>query len=277
MSEIHKIRQGSILPSFSGIIYQICQEEGIKMQLLCNNWIKRLEKNHTVKYITGHKFGLNSQSAGLIADDKYSTYSTLEYAGIPAVEHVIMYDFANSQSYAKGRNSLVYVKDYFENHSKHIVIKPACGSGGQQVYQVTDEQKLLPTLIDIFSNHPTACLSPFYEIRKEYRVILLDQEARLAYQKSLPNQKNWKFNLQQGAQATAIPKEKLNSILPIARLAAEKLDLRFCSVDIIETAETEYLVLEVNSGVMIDNYLQQHPDQLDLVKAIYRDAVRKMF
>ncbi len=267
------------LPSYNSTLYNICQEENIQLQLLSNNWVKRLEKGKQVHYILGYKFDLNSYSAGAIADDKYATYSVLQYKQLPAVPHHILYDFTNTAAYTRGRNSYEFAEDFFQEHGQHIVIKPTAGTGGRQVHQVTAKEEILPVLIKLFSKHPSVCLCPYYHIAHEYRMVLLDNEVRLAYMKTLPaHQPNsWKFNLQQGATAEPISSTKYTEIAILAKRAAHAIGMRFGSVDIIETFDGELLILEINSGVMTTKYLQQHPEEYPRIYQLYHDAIRKMF
>ena len=51
--------------------------------------------------------------------------------------------------------------------------------------------------------------------------------------------------------------------------------MRFASVDVVETAEG-LKVLEINSGVMMENFAGQDEESRSIAKEIYRDAVRKM-
>lgn len=265
------------LLSYFSTLYDICQEENITLELLSNNWVVRLEKNGQVHYIVGYKFDLNPYAAGKIADDKVATYAVLSQANIPVVEHTIIYEFHNQEAYAIGHNSLGYAKHYLDSHNSHIVVKPTYGTGGAKNYQVKNPRQLVTALSEIFYSHPTACLSPFYKILHEYRVILLDGAERLSYMKTLPDQRAWKFNLQQGAIAEPIPAHLRESIVALAKRAVREIGLRFCSIDIIETANHELLVLEINSGVMTNTYIQQYPEEYDKVKNIYRDAVKLMF
>ena len=203
--------------------------------------------------------------------------SVLSQANIPVVEHTIIYEFHNQEAYAIGHNSLGYAKHYLDSHNSHIVVKPTYGTGGAKNYQVKNPRQLVTALSEIFYSHPTACLSPFYKILHEYRVILLDGAERLSYMKTLPDQLAWKFNLQQGAIAEPIPAHLRKSIIELAKRAVREMRLRFCSIDVIETTDHELLVLEINSGVMTNTYIQQHPEEYDKVKNIYRDAVKLMF
>ena len=263
------------LPNYDAMLYKICQDEGIELKFLCTNWLKQLEKGNKVSYIHGWKFDINSYAAGLVADDKSATYEVLESAKIPAVEHVILYDFTNRAEYTLGRNSLPYVEKYLERH-KNIVIKPNCGTGGTGVYKISDKNQLKPILIELFHGNPTLCMCPYHKVQREYRTIWLDGELKLAYMKTaMPGE--WKFNLSHGAKAEEIPSDKYGKIVELAQRTTKVMGLRFCSIDIVETEANEMLVLEVNSGVMVRRFLSQHPERYKDVEEMYREAVRKMF
>ena len=79
---------------------------------------------------------------------------------------------------------------------------------------------------------------------------------------------NWKFNLALGSISTKIDDSELyNKLESIALDVSNKIGLRFGSVDIIETEDSEYLIIEMNSGVMI--YEKSIP--------IYKEVLLKMF
>ena len=89
---------------------------------------------------------------------------------------------------------------------------------------------------------------------------------------------NWKFNLSQGAVASKIDDTDLyNKLKSIALNSAETVGLRFGSVDIIVTEEGNALILEMNSGVMLENYIEQFSDGYENAKALYKDVIREMF
>lgn len=269
-------RENSI-PSHENMLYQICHDEGIKLEFLCTNWTRRLTKGDKVRYINGHKFDINAYAAGEIANDKCATYEVLNACEIPAVGHRLIYEFANRAPYVLGRNSLEYVVSFFDKNNQHIVIKPNCGMCGVGVNQITEERQILPILTKLFYGSPTLAMCPFYEASHEHRVILLDNEVRLTYMKTIEKASEWRFNLTCGARASAVPEGKVGRIVELARRAAKALGLRFCSVDIIESRNGEMRVLEVNCGVMTSHYLAQYPEDYSRVYNMYRDAIRKMF
>ena len=78
------------------------------------------------------------------------------------------------------------------------------------------------------------------------------------YDEVLPKNKtfeyNWKFNLSQGSIAKKVNDKILQDrLIKIAKQVCNEINLKFGSVDIIETTDNELLVLEVNSGVMLEN------------------------
>lgn len=275
MQKSKNISKELLVPSFERMLYQICEENGISLQFLSQNWIKRLEKSGKVRYVAGYKFDLNSQGTSILADDKFATYEILNFAKVPVIQHALLYEITNHLEHAAGRNSLEYIAEYFYKWGKQMVIKANSGTCGDQVFKITNLDQLVTVLPKVFKQSASASMCPFYEIEKEYRIVLLDGEEKLSYTKI--RTASTKFNLAQGAQSEAIPEDKHMRILELAQRAAKVINLRFGSVDIIETTDGEFLILEVNSGVMARHFLEQHPERVDQVKRMYAEAVRKMF
>lgn len=267
---------GNGLPSYTSILGDICQEEKIKVTSLSNGWVTLLEKNGKNRLIVGYKFGLNSASSSMVADDKYATFDVLRNANIPVIEHALLYEENRTEGFTENYRSREYIKNYLVQHQNHIVVKPNDGHCGVNVYQVRSMEQIDEILPKIFHQCASASMCPFYEIEHEYRLIVLDNEVRLVFQKT--RGEDWRFNLHNGAKAEKVQDEALADKLSVlASRAVRALNLRFCSVDLIKTTDGELLVMEVNSGVMTSGYIAQHPEDAQLVKNIYRDALRKMF
>ena len=99
------------------------------------------------------------------------------------------------------------------------------------------------------------------------------------YDKVLPKNKtfeyNWKFNLSQGSIAKKLNDKLLQDrLIKIAKQVCKEINLKFGSIDIIETTNNELLVLEVNSGVMLENYIRLNPNEYIYAKDIYRNAIK---
>ena len=259
------------------IIREICQEDGIDLTWLSSHWLAVMRYDGKVRHILGYKFDLNPAGSCLAADDKYATFEVLRQAGLPIIKHTILYPRSLTEVYVKERNTPQYIADFFAQYNQHIVIKANSGSCGTAVYQVTSLDQVPQILERVFHQSFSASLCPFYDIQHEYRVTILDGEVRLAYQKDRQG-KNWKFNLSQGAIASQIKdKTLLQKLTVLAQKSAQAIGLRFCNVDIIETAKNELLIIEINSGVVIEHYLEQFPQDYEKAKTIYRDAIQKMF
>lgn len=252
---------------FNQIISEICQEEGIVHQILSRGWIQKLQKADQTRYIVGHKFGLNPQSSSLIADDKYATFAALQSAGLPIIEHALLYDFSNQATYAEGCNSLKYVEDYLIKHNSHIVVKPNNGTLGRDVCYIQSTHEILPAMKQVFRHAESASLCPFYQIKVKYRFVVLDQEVRLA------------FSRQDGCpkRHTLTSGQVFQDLSKIALATAQSLNLRFCSVDFIQVSGGEIKIIEVNSGVMLRHYVEHDAVNYQPVKDLYRDAVLRMF
>lgn len=304
--------------NFKKIIKEICFENNIKYKFLSKDWVIMLEKDGKTRFISGHKFDLNSHGIGLIADDKYALYEVLKSKNIPVIEHKIVYNKMNNLDYSSGCNTYEYVKEYFQKNNNNIVIKPNDGTCGKDVFKVTDVNEINKVLDKIFLKNYSISMCPFYKIKHEYRAVMLEGENKLLYAKYLPIvtgdgnktirqllmefnhdyfvdkledhkydkvlsknktfEYNWKFNLSQGSIAKKLNDKLLEErLIKIAKQVCEEINLKFGSIDIIETTNNELLVLEVNSGVMLENYIRINPNEYVCAKNIYRNAIENLF
>lgn len=174
------------MDSFQRIIKDISDELGINMSIVSKGWIVLLEKDNNIKFIVGQKFDLNNHGIGLIMDDKYALFEVLSGKGIPTIQHQILYRPTVQNDYAKNCNHYEIAEKYFEEHNNDIVIKPNCGLSGHDVYHVTEKDKLKLYLDKVFQNNEALSLCPFYDIKTEYRLIVLENECLLLFGKRKP-------------------------------------------------------------------------------------------
>jgi len=87
----------------------------------------------------------------------------------------------------------------------------------------------------------------------------------------------WKHNLGQGATASFDVRPELREqLMALAPRAASAIGMRFCSVDVVEVEQEGLLVMEVNSGVMMDSLIAQLGDEgAALATRLYGAAVLK--
>ena len=297
---------------FKEIIKEICKEEGIKIEIMSNDYLIKLTKNNVTKFIWGCKFPLNNHSIGSIIDDKYALYEICKNNNIPIIEHQIVWNPNNKL----GKNTSEVLKEYFNKYNRDVVLKPNNGSKGIDVYHLTNLDDLINVSNNLFSKYFSLSICPYYDIKNEYRVVILDNEVKLVYEKDklvvkgndkdrvkdLLNKSNpiyfqnmdlakydyvlsdgeileydWRFNLSRGATAKLINDKNLeNKIASLALDVTKILGACFVSVDIINS-NGNLLVMEVNSGVCIDKVCNFIDRDFKIVKEIYRSAIKKMF
>ena len=87
---------------------------------------------------------------------------------------------------------------------------------------------------------------------------------------------NWKHNLGLGAHADLLSDGPVRKELSdIVSRVYKEIGVRFASIDIVGTNEG-FKVLEINSGVMMENFAGQSSQNYLTAKKIYRDAILKM-
>ena len=303
------------------IIKQIALENDLSYEVLSCDLIIKLTKGNKIRYINGYKFGLNSHSLGLILDDKYATYELLNSLGISVCKHHILFRPNNHNSYAKNYNSFKYCYDLFLKYNKNVILKVNNGTCGDGVYHVTTKNKLKKIYNYLLKYNFSISLCPYYNVKNEYRVILLNNEIKIIYEKINPvvigngkdklidllkefninyfsnknnlkkkinynkilknNEKfiyDFKFNLSKGSIINEdILKETKTIVSKMAKDVSKKINLGFGSIDIIKTIDDKYFVLEINSGVMIENYIKLTTDGVKKAKKVYEEAVLEMF
>ena len=303
------------------IIKQIALENNLSYEVLSCDLVIKLTKDNKIRYINGYKFGLNSHSLGLILDDKYATYELLNSLGISVCKHHILFRPTNHNSYAKNYNSFDYCYDLFLKYNKNVILKVNNGTCGDGVYHITTKKELKKIYNHLLKYNFSISLCPYYDIKNEYRVILLNNEIKIMYGKINPvvigNGKDklidllrdfninyfgyktnlkkninynkvlkkdekfiydFKYNLSKGSIITEdIDKETKSIISKMAKDVSKKINLGFGSIDIIKTNDDKYYVLEINSGVMIENYIKLTSDGFKKAKKVYEEAVLEMF
>lgn len=87
---------------------------------------------------------------------------------------------------------------------------------------------------------------------------------------------NWQHNLGKGAQPKIIDKGNIyTEIVSLAIRAAKVIGIRFAAVDVVQTKKG-LLIMEINSGIMTENFARQGDKEYQIAKDIYRKALLKM-
>lgn len=168
------------------IIEEICNEEKIDFKFYSFGYIVKLEKDNKHRYIIGNKFDINMQASGTIMSDKAATYTVLNGHSIPAVEHKIIFNPITREHYVGDDGVYSEVFNYFNEHDRRIVVKSKDGYGGKSVFLCDDIKRLERKVFEILEMKNDLCLSPFYDVKNEYRTFCLGRECLLTYSKNKP-------------------------------------------------------------------------------------------
>ena len=161
---------------FKAIIKKIGEELGIKVTFLSDGWTIVLEKNEEIHYITGYQFDLNNHGIGNIMDDKGLFWDLLNYKHIPVIEQYVIFHNYNQSD----------VLNYFNSHNKKIVVKGNIGNAGKEVFLVANENLLFSIIDKLLLKEYSISLCPYYHIKNEYRIIILNGEVRTIFGKIKP-------------------------------------------------------------------------------------------
>lgn len=288
------------------IIKEIAEENNIEVKTFSDDWIAVLSRNGNRAYIYGHTFECNSSATDKILKDKSATYDILNTNNIPAVEH--WYPLANYK--AEYKASIVDEAKKLLDKYGSIVVKDNQGTCGVSVYKVISHVDLENCLRQLNDDHKKFALSPYYPIDHEYRVVMVYNEPRIIYDKirptvigdgTTPIRKlaegykhiddnidldyipktgeevllSWRHNLSNGATPKIVTDTALyNKLSTLAIQVCQALKINIASVDIIES-HGEYKILEINGGLMMENFAQQSEQNYKIVKDIYYDCIRR--
>ena len=164
------------MQTFNEIIKKIGEELDIKVTLLSDNWLTILEKDNEIHYITGYKFDLNNHGIGNVMDDKSLFYDVMMKFNLPMVEQMCFYKKYDEEK----------VLDYFHRNNNTLIVKGSLGTCGKNVFLVKKEKDLFERIDFLYQTQDVVIISPFYDIKNEYRVIVLNNEIKLIYGKERP-------------------------------------------------------------------------------------------
>jgi len=249
--------------NFYKIIKDICVEKEIKVEVLSFGWILKLSKGTKTTYITDNFWDINTEASSYIAGDKYATYEVLKSAKIPVIEHKMV---------IREKVDKNDIKKYFAMHENKLVVKSNQGFEGKQVYLCETWEEVEKRINELLVEHRTISICPYYNIKTEYRTIYIDGECAITYAK-IKSANSWKHNLSDGATAKIVEDEiLLEKLHKMVRQIAQVINLKFCSIDIIQANTDKFYVIEVNSGVCMKNFMKKEVG-MSIAKKIYQKAI----
>ena len=165
-------------------LISFARENGLQLEDFCHNWTHKLTNPTTGKssFIFGYDLGLNPSSVAQICRDKVATSEILEVAGVPVVPHRLIIQ-PHLISYAPKAVASEILPRVFDESDGQIVVKPNEGTGGRDVFRVQSFAKAVPIVERILSMDKAVAVCPYIEIENEWRVYVLNGEAKIALRK----------------------------------------------------------------------------------------------
>ena len=120
-------------------------------------------------------------------------------------------------------------------------------------------------LKNVFEHDIISCIdkkySPNYIIPKNEKIIY-----------------SWKHNLKYGNNVSIDIDNKIYyKINNLALLAAKSIKIKFASIDIVQDDNDNFIVLEINAGVMMEIFSKQNDKFYAITENIYIKAIKYMF
>ena len=302
--------------NFYSLIHEICREQGITCLDYADGWGFELSRGNGSSFIFGYQFGLNLSSVQQLCNDKGAASEALKVHGIPHVHHIAymcppMQKFVGGDgcfqelldvfaaeggnlvvkdNEGTGGNLVFHVTSRKALEQAAFAIFASCRSialcpyyGILQEYRVV----ILDGMVKVIFSKIRQSLKGDGQstIRQLYAAYLLSGgKAEDVIPESRMNQVlakgeyyylNWKHNLGQGAGAVLFSQEQVPEVTELALRTAKALNVRFGSFDVIRTADG-IRILEVNTGVMMENLAGMSQENYALVKSVYGEAIEKM-
>ena len=269
--------------NFVKIIREICAENQITVETFSHNWIWKLTKNNLTKYIFDYSFDLNPSVATKICRDKSAATDIMNSLSIPNVQHHFFINPEEQFRISNDRGNYEEMLKFLDKYGK-VVAKDNTGSGGNLIFLANNQSGLELAAHEIFGRGRNLALSPFEQIEHEYRIVLLDDQPRVIFEKvrevdSAGQSTEWRHNLGKGAHAKLMSLDSAENreIIELAQYVTKTFGLRFASCDAIKTVAGQLKIIEINTGVDMEYFSKQGTKEFALAKEIYRDAIDKMF
>ncbi len=294
---------------FNRIIKQICQEKNIQYEELSDDWIIKLKKDNKNKFLVGYKFDLNTQATAEICNDKFALFAVLESEGIQVIKHNII--FKNEENKLKKYfndynqdivlkpnngtcgNNVLHICDYNRLKDEYNRLINKCYSVDIcPFYNIENEYRViyLPNKQHIYKKiKPIITGDGIHTVRE----LLIDFNKE--YFSKEENFKNdnisadyipalgeiieyeWRFNLSKGAKISNVDDKEKEILMGIVRKIVEVIGVKFVSIDIVKLTNNQYMVMEINSGVMMENLIKLEENGEQIAKDLYGDAIDLMF
>ncbi|MFO0612613.1 MAG: hypothetical protein U0414_08505 [Polyangiaceae bacterium] len=164
---------------------EIAERRGLVMRCTSDDWLVTLARGEAIGRVFGYDFDLNSAVAQIVATDKAATSALLADACVPAVPHELIVH-PRSAEYGAPEGTFPRALALFERWDRDVVLKPNDGTAGVGVTRARSPAELDRALHVLLGKHRAIAISPFVDVEEESRVLLLDEDCLLLYDKIRP-------------------------------------------------------------------------------------------
>ena len=294
---------------FNRIIKQICQEKNIQYEELSDDWIIKLKKDNKNKFLVGYKFDCNTGATAEICNDKFALFAVLESEGIQVIKHNII--FKNEENKLKKYfndynqdivlkpnngtcgNNVLHICDYNRLKDEYNRLINKCYSvdicpfynieNEYRVIYLPDKQHIYKKIKPIITGDGIHTVRELLiDFNKEYfskEENFKNDNISADYIPSLGEiiEYEWRFNLSKGAKISNVDDKEKEILMGIVRKIVEVIGVKFVSIDIVKLTNDQYMVMEINSGVMMENLIKLEENGEQIAKDLYGDAIDLMF
>lgn len=246
-----------------------------KSDIICTFYsdprLVRLQKDGKTRFVFGYCFDSNREAAAELANDKAAMFEILEKAGIAAVPHYLL------SNGLKPEVSLPELEELFKKHGS-LVIKPNGGNKGDLIAKFDQPEKALQYI----EANPRVSwsASPYVDITREIRVVVLNGSVRLVCEKVKPKVINGlkMYNLTLGATAQSLKLTDIaSSVLDLAVQSVKAIALDMGAVDIVFDHNGNPYVLEINDGFSLERFAASSSEAYSEVVNFYQHAITELF
>jgi len=171
LTECSELRSQSQGLSYEEIFEQTMQKlTKFKINNIADTNLKQIVYDNKQIYITVYILGLNSTLSVKLSEDKKLTYNLFSLNNVPITPHELIININNKLF--NSEDNLAKAMKLFEEWGS-LALKPNCGSQGNNICFVRNREELKEKFTFFEKEKKNIVISPFRDIKHEYRAIVL--------------------------------------------------------------------------------------------------------